>query len=562
MNKSKNKSKANKSQSVDKTSEEISVTLKSKFGMQPGVYLTILYGVLLVVLLFTVLILPGIMKHGARVTFESIPEGAGIYIDGKRSGAAPKTVFIDSGIHTIKLKKPYFDTVEVKTKIPGRFFASLFFPKKVTITRSLQIKLDKADTLVRDTVEKMYEWALAETPTSIKHVPPLLAEAVNDLYNGGISTADANRLSEKLLENTIGFISSTNILKDYVNAWNLYHAEDKTAKENTYPPLTETIRDITKDNPSLFFAFLGILPEKESTAIKSAGWFHSLETQYRNAIKKPDITGNYGEKQLVKSDERWSLPVDNTVILNSVFIRVPEGGFTEGAYNELPDFTGQGEVSALPHSEQVESFYIARTEVTNAEWALFLAENPKWEKGNRSQLIEDGLVDKQYLEYWDSNLLVDMGTYPVQNISLPAAKAYCNWLEGYLPDAMRDYTVELPDETKWEYAAQWSAGFTDMPKGNISTSSLNAVGNSDDNNVPLKDMYGNVWEWTNEPYATLAPYTSNFGELFGNPDIDVYSVRGGAWANSSSSVTLSTRGMQKETWCTRFTGFRPVLIEE
>src|SRR5690554_4330005 len=76
------------------------VRLKPFLGMQPGVYLTILYALILLTVVFLVAILPGIIKSGKRVTFTSAVAPSYVTVDGRYMGSTPVTAFLEPGQYT------------------------------------------------------------------------------------------------------------------------------------------------------------------------------------------------------------------------------------------------------------------------------------------------------------------------------------------------------------------------------------------------------------------------------------------------------------------------------
>ena len=115
--------------------------------------------------------------------------------------------------------------------------------------------------------------------------------------------------------------------------------------------------------------------------------------------------------------------------------------------------------------------YIGRTPVTNAEYAAFKA-------------------DFAYAKGKDD--------YPVVNITIDEAKAYCEWLTAQSPE----HTYRLPSDEEWILAAGH------MPKD----ASMNA-GHAESGLTPVDayeqstgvcggiDFWGNCWEWTSSTDA-------------------------------------------------------------
>jgi serine/threonine protein kinase/formylglycine-generating enzyme required for sulfatase activity len=178
-------------------------------------------------------------------------------------------------------------------------------------------------------------------------------------------------------------------------------------------------------------------------------------------------------------------------------ILIPGGKFKMGRDDVVK--SDDYEILQYPaHEVTVESFYIDKTEVTNAEYAKFVdemgypvpvgKEGPDWQpwEGNKPPAGQ---------ELW-----------PVRNVSVEDTKAFAAWL------SKRDgVTYRLPTEEEWEYAArggsknylypwgnEWLDGYANVGAMNIRTDAPKPVGSAPQNASPfgVLDMLGNVWEWT------------------------------------------------------------------
>ncbi|MEM7113343.1 MAG: SUMF1/EgtB/PvdO family nonheme iron enzyme [Chloroflexota bacterium] len=136
-------------------------------------------------------------------------------------------------------------------------------------------------------------------------------------------------------------------------------------------------------------------------------------------------------------------------------------------------------------SQQVtlETYWLDRFEVTNAEFAAYAADagaNPpaRWANG----AFASGEAE-----------------HPVQGVTWDMAQAYCEWAG-----------KRLPTEAEWEVAARGANGFL-YPWGNetavvqLASNGTYAKGGIPANRSPfgIYDMAGNVWEWVDEPYASI-----------------------------------------------------------
>lgn len=165
---------------------------------------------------------------------------------------------------------------------------------------------------------------------------------------------------------------------------------------------------------------------------------------------------------------------------------IPEGEF----HSVLPEVEGE------PIS--VSQFYLDKTAVTNAEFAAFLKENPRWRRSEIAAIFtRDG-----YLRHWKNDL--DPGPEnpddaPVTRVSWFAANAYCGAAGG-----------RLPTLNEWEYSAQLME-FGDSSEMNafandlmgwysaVNTDNINTVGSTGiENTFGVKDQFGLIMEWVED----------------------------------------------------------------
>jgi formylglycine-generating enzyme required for sulfatase activity len=208
------------------------------------------------------------------------------------------------------------------------------------------------------------------------------------------------------------------------------------------------------------------------------------------------------------------------------------------------------------HSEDVASFWMDRTEVTEADFSAFIDTNPEWLPSRIPPEFHNG----EYLAHWhDGKYPAGTADHPVKNVSWYAAMAYCQWNGG-----------RLPTEAEWEYAAgagQSDAAFPwgdEMPNttlANYGASEIGgpvSVGSYPANATGLFDMAGNVWEYTldewrdhySEPKlpapGTLAEVTTR------------RAVRGGSWDGHPVNLRVRFRDSHPPEGAGAHVGFRCV----
>ena len=206
----------------------------------------------------------------------------------------------------------------------------------------------------------------------------------------------------------------------------------------------------------------------------------------------------------------------------------------------------------IPAGEGIEAFYMDVYEVTNAQYKIFIDENPQWQKDKALPAI----VGDTYLSGWKGNMYPrGKANHPVVNVSWFAAKAYAEWVG-----------KELPTEAQWEKAARGTLIAKKYPWGNAGprkranynrytprTSFRNpptkAVGSYAPNTYGLYDMAGNVGEWCLERL--------DVDDIHGR----YHRMRGGSWFDGVKGIQVARRSQHPVNDSMGTLGFRCVLSE-
>ena len=228
---------------------------------------------------------------------------------------------------------------------------------------------------------------------------------------------------------------------------------------------------------------------------------------------------------------------------NWEFIPIPEGSFYMG-WAGIHDPSNIKDTLELPHRVTLSSFYLRSTEVTEEDFLRFIQENPRWSPAERKTLMDEGLVNEDYLLSWHNLNEAPNPSYPVREVSYFAAKAYCAWLEEKFPA----YHFGLPTEAEWE----WAASLDFIPEIQSFSGEIHPVQLGLKGRLGLRFLLGNVWEWTEDWFAPAAYLFPGVLKREGSERV----VRGGSYVNTSESITVSTRGAQPPSWCTPYLGFR------
>jgi formylglycine-generating enzyme len=221
-------------------------------------------------------------------------------------------------------------------------------------------------------------------------------------------------------------------------------------------------------------------------------------------------------------------------------IRIPAGWFSMGSD------AGQS-VESPVHRVWLDSFSIAATQVTVAEYARFLSSTanpppPFWSDPNFSHPQQ-----------------------PVVAVSWFDAAAYCAWLSSLTGSPYR-----LPTEAEWERAARGGAESMLFPWGNTPPTSRPAystrwqtgpepVAQSPPNAFGLFDMCENVHEWCSDwydpAYYAISPARNPQGPAQGSRK----SSRGGSWRHQIKISRCSARSSIAPEFKYADYGFRVVF---
>ena len=207
---------------------------------------------------------------------------------------------------------------------------------------------------------------------------------------------------------------------------------------------------------------------------------------------------------------------------------IPAGSFTMG---------GTGSDETQHEVTLTKSFWLGRTEVTQAQWEAVTGKNPSNFKGK---------------------------DLPVETVSWDDASDFCKKLNAkdLLPAGWR---WTLPTEAQWEYACR--AGTTGDYAGALddmawydsnSGSKTHPVGTKKANEWGLSDMHGNVWEWCADWYGDYPKGTATdpTGSNDGSNRVD----RGGSWDNVGSLCRSAGRRWYSPGFRIYGIGFRVAAV--
>lgn len=233
-----------------------------------------------------------------------------------------------------------------------------------------------------------------------------------------------------------------------------------------------------------------------------------------------------------------------------VMLFIPAGPFLMGGADRYaaPDEQPQ-------HTVVLSDFWLDRTEVTNAQYALCVADGVCPPPTNR-RFFDDPLFAR----------------YPVIYVPHASAVTYCLWLaqESGAP-------IGLPTEAQWEKAASWDPltetarvypWGDEVPSGErLRYQGNTVIGIAPVGSLPagasaygVLDMAGNVWEWVADWYDAAAYQRSGIPvDPSGPPSGTHRVIRGGGWYDDFTQVRTSVRGQALPTAAANNIGFRCAL---
>lgn len=254
--------------------------------------------------------------------------------------------------------------------------------------------------------------------------------------------------------------------------------------------------------------------------------------------------------------------------LQDNMVLIPAGSYQMGSSDDK-------DLKRAGHPETINSFYLAKYEVTVEEFEQFIDathyETDADKEGGSMVLIDKHMETKSGINWkCDANGKLRSGfeyTHPVIHVSWNDATAYCQWLS-----QKTGLTYRLPTEAEWEYAARgvknssyFSVGSNMIgndPMDEAAWTASNSadcthpVGQKKANELGLHDMIGNVWEWCQDKYQ----YVPNTREFTRAGDTGYgRSSRGGSWESNPTHLhVIFSRIESSPSNCSSDMGFRIV----
>ena len=208
------------------------------------------------------------------------------------------------------------------------------------------------------------------------------------------------------------------------------------------------------------------------------------------------------------------------------------------------------------HRRYLEAFALASRPVTNAEYLGFIADggyrrpelwlSEGWDWLNAHHIEAPGYWRRDGGGWQQFTLLGQCALDPAAptcHVSLFEADAYARWAG-----------ARLPTEAEWEVAAA-SASL----EGHFAEDGVLRPLPAVDQQTPLAQLFGDVWEWTQSAYAPYPGFRAAagaVGEYNGKFMCNQYVLRGGSFATPRSHIRPTYRNFFPASARWQFTGFR------
>lgn len=361
------------------------VHLRPICGIRPGIAILAGLAAIAIAASFLLLILPGLLASGGYVSFALDSDSAAVYMDGVYIGSGKGSVYyLPEGEHEFAFSIYGADAGSVTAEVEKKVFGSLFVHRVKEIPHEIVLTPEIEDAVITRFASSIAEWSRVLDFSDRYPYPPLFQDLASDAIALGFDD-----ISDAMLYGAL-HVTSEAVYGDFRAAMDMLEGSAVSYRSTELDMMEDLLRRIWTEGMAGdgCTAAAGSLP-----AGTAAGGFISY-----------DGTG---------------MDIGNT------------------------DAVTFPEVKEHAKHVTVPAFSIAEDMVSEYGYALFVAENPYWAKGNAAQLAEDGMADVNYLAgiRLSTNVASDA---PIRNISRHAADAYAAWLS-----EKEGITCRLPTEYEW-----------------------------------------------------------------------------------------------------------------
>ena len=392
---------------------EDQVKLKPIIGIRPGVYLTVIYSIILLVIIFLLLVNPGLKSPAAALIVKTEPAGAAIRVNDIFMGSSGSKIIVPGGTHTITAVMPGFEDENAVHEIKGRVFGSRFFPRPYKIEFTLKTT-DPAAAFALYAAD-FAAWSFGGEPTEAWQIPMSLSEGA---YRTGRQAAEKNEELQQILLAASRYAVTKVALRDLIRAKALLDNYGNAPSPLTLIGSISDVLVFLSANPGSAAWLSRLIGGDTAFEIRNSEW---AENEYD---AQTDFFPDFEAAQLTSRI--------NVIGMNFTGLRAGR------LLNKGPASTHR----PFGHNIYIESFLVAETPVSRTLFYTFLNENPRWRE--------------HHIEYYPDEIAFlpeTSGTEFITGITWYAANAFCEWLTGRLPSSIAGMEVRLPTEDEWEYAS-------------------------------------------------------------------------------------------------------------
>ncbi|MCL2879215.1 MAG: formylglycine-generating enzyme family protein, partial [Treponema sp.] len=385
--------------------------------------------------------------------------------------------------------------------IPGRVFASLFFPRRLVLEAGLTS--DNPDGVLLAGAKDYAAWTFGGEPTATWQIPFSLSEGA---YRAGVSGTD--QFTQDMLAASSRFAVTRAAVRDLLRAKLLSDAKGLSPSPLGLLYSGADILRFLSQTPGAPQWLGDVLSAEQIAGLKDSTWY----TKASEKLARADSVISE------KNTEHGKPPISRLNLGGMIYDGVNSGMLVRG----------------FPYQAQyLPAFMLCTTEVTKEAFNTFIRENPQWNSDNAENLTAQSLASDDYLIDDKPDTLQSAG---ICGVSWHAARAYCQWLSARLPPSMAAYEVRLPFEAEWEYAL-----------------GLNSSGHTTENAAAPS---GTLWEWCADPWTPVdyIPAPDNAIAALGSPERSLRGI-----LNPADPESYKTRASLPPEFCSSFVSFRPVI---
>ena len=380
---------------IDCSQQDFRVTLKPILEISPNIYITTLFVMALCLVLFFLLLFPGIKNNGTLLTITSTPSYCALFINDQYRAQTPCKVFLKKGNYKLAISYDGGESQSLQYKVSGRLFGSLFFPKQKTLNLTATT-IDPKNCAHHALQQFLHLTSYHSFEPST--IPPQIAtQTIQKLY-----AASPSQLQKEVIANflytTLISANSPELKADAFSALEFHWEKELQNLNNSknvdlqelYTNIATTLINYSETHPSLFFDYYIYIPSKFRKEIKQQQAFLTYKEQLITYCSIPPsldfgkLTGN----KMIKDGKEFLQYKGGLVRLNQ-----------ELAATALKKIADDQRPLQIPLLYKFDDFYISTQAINKSDFDQFLATNTsiekKWKEENKVNRFYEPQGDKE-----------------------------------------------------------------------------------------------------------------------------------------------------------------------